>query len=301
MPQKTLPGNAFCTDLRLSHILPPDTDVSDDDHGFVQMESGLIVPKWVAEDSQKKRPLAVDLFCGCGGMSLGMIQGGFEIVAAVDNAADAVITYMVNLGTCPAQFHFIEPADGERLNAALEKDMMRGLKKGGLAEGMVSGSNRHNLGDFPGVGHMFFGDVRKLKGSDILRAIGLERGELDCVCGGPPCQGFTFAGKRQVMDPRNSLVFEFARLVVEMLPKTIVFENVPGIIHMVTPEGIPVMEKFCRILEDGGFAGVNALEQTVRAQTGAVAMLRGKSPSRAAKRKRKKPPEKRQAQRRLFA
>lgn len=270
------------------------------DPQYVELKSGLAIPQWLAEE--KRRPLAVDLFCGCGGMSLGMIQGGFEVVAAVDNAADAVITYMINLGAYPCEFHFIEPPDGERLNAALEKDMFpRGLKKGQLVEGMVSGSNRENLGDFPGVGHLFFGDARKLKGADILRAIGLERGELDCVCGGPPCQGFTFAGKRQVHDPRNSLVFEFARLVVEMLPKTLVFENVPGILHMVTPEGIPVIDQFCRILEDGGFAGVDALHQTLAAQSGSVGMLRGKSPARSKPRKSSSVKAKRSAQRRLFA
>jgi DNA (cytosine-5)-methyltransferase 1 len=244
----------------------------------VELASGLVVPAWVAET--KRRPLAVDLFSGAGGMSLGMIQGGFEVVAALDNEAAAAATYMNNLGAYPCEFHFIEPADGERLENWLSKSIFGRKADGKIREGFVSGGNRAALGDFPGVGHFFFGDARKLKGKDILRAIGIERGELDCVCGGPPCQGFTFAGKRQVHDPRNSLVFEFARLVVEMLPKTLVFENVPGILHMVTPQGIPVMDQFCRILEDGGFAGVDALHQTLAAQSGSVGMLRGKSPSR---------------------
>lgn len=269
------------------------------DPQFVELPSGLLVPEHVA--LARRRPLAVDLFCGCGGMSLGMIQGGFEVVAALDNAPEAVTTYMINLAAYPCEFHFIEPADGERLNKHLEKQTF-GSKSGGreIREACVSGSNREALGDFPGVRHLFFGDARKLKGSDILRAIGLERGELDCVCGGPPCQGFTWAGKRRIEDPRNSLVFEFARLVVEMLPKTLVFENVPGIVHMVTPAGIPVMEHFCRILEDGGFAGVDALQKTLAAQAGAVGMLRGKPP----REKPKPSPAKkaaRPAQRKLFA
>lgn len=275
------------------------------DPGYVEIESGLIIPEWIAEENvAARRTLAVDLFCGCGGMSLGLIQGGFEVVAALDNAPDAVMTYMHNLGAYPCEFHFIEPADGERMNERLEKEML-GTKadrnKGGIREPFLSGGNRAALGDFPGVGHMFVGDARKLKGKDILRAIGLKRGELDCISGGPPCQGFTFAGKRQVLDPRNSLLFEFARLIVEMLPKTLVFENVPGILHMVTPEGIPVIEQFCRILQDGGFAGIDALHQTIAAQTGSVGMLRGKSPSR--KKPSKPGPKKTKLpeQRKLFA
>jgi DNA (cytosine-5)-methyltransferase 1 len=277
-------------------ILKPDSSTSPE---YVELESGLIVPEWVAEEKfAARRPRAVDLFCGCGGMSLGMIQGGFEVVAAAEIDLLSTVTYMHNLGSYPCEFHFVEPADGERLEKYLKKEMLRG---DGIHECFVSGGNRQALGDFPGVGHFFLGDVRKLKGSDVLRAIGLKRGELDCVCGGPPCQGFTFAGKRQIHDPRNSLVFEFARLVVEMLPKTIVFENVPGILHMVTPEGIPVMDLFCRILQDGGFAGVDALKQTIESQRGAVGMLRVKMPR---KKKAEKPgpkKEPRSTQRRLFA
>lgn len=270
-------------------ILDPRASTNSD---YVELESGLVIPEWLAEEraQEKRRPLAVDLFAGCGGMSLGMIQGGFEVVAALDNEVNAATTYMLNLGAYPCEFHFIEPTDGERLNKSLGKHMFGGKSdRKKIREGFVSGGNRQNLGDFPGVGHFFLGDARKLKGEDVLRAIGLKRGELDCVCGGPPCQGFTFAGKRQVHDPRNSLVFEFARLVVEILPKTLVFENVPGILHMVTPEGIPVMDQFCRILEDGGFAGIDALHQTLAAQAGSVGMLRGKPPGPRTKPKGAKP------------
>lgn len=49
------------------------------------------------------------------------------------------------------------------------------------------------------------------------------------------------AGQRNVMDPRNSLVFEFRRLVLEVSPKTFVMENVPGLLSMVTAEGVPVI------------------------------------------------------------
>jgi DNA (cytosine-5)-methyltransferase 1 len=69
-------------------------------------------------------------------------------------------------------------------------------------------------------------------------------------------------------------VFEFARMILEIHPKTMMFENVPGIIDMVTPDGVPVLDAFGRILEDGSFMTIDALKRTVEAQTGAVGILR---------------------------
>ncbi len=53
--------------------------------------------------------------------------------------------------------------------------------------------------------------------------------DIDVVFGGPPCQGFSLIGKRALDDPRNSLVFHFLRLVLELNPKYFVMENVRGI------------------------------------------------------------------------
>jgi len=52
--------------------------------------------------------------------------------------------------------------------------------------------------------------------------------QIDVVVGGPPCQGFSQIGKRQLDDPRNTLVFEYLRIVRDMKPKYFVFENVKG-------------------------------------------------------------------------
>jgi DNA (cytosine-5)-methyltransferase 1 len=53
--------------------------------------------------------------------------------------------------------------------------------------------------------------------------------EIDVVFGGPPCQGFSMIGKRLVDDPRNHLIFQFLRIVLELNPKFFVMENVRGI------------------------------------------------------------------------
>ena len=53
-------------------------------------------------------------------------------------------------------------------------------------------------------------------------------GQIDLIAGGPPCQGFSFIGKRLVDDKRNGLVFHFFRLVSALRPRYFVMENVPG-------------------------------------------------------------------------
>jgi DNA (cytosine-5)-methyltransferase 1 len=68
-----------------------------------------------------------------------------------------------------------------------------------------------------------------LKAADIRIAAGLGTRHIDCVFGGPPCQGFSLIGQRILDDPRNSLVLDFVRLVAELEARTFVFENVKGL------------------------------------------------------------------------
>jgi DNA (cytosine-5)-methyltransferase 1 len=66
-------------------------------------------------------------------------------------------------------------------------------------------------------------------GAEIRRLAKLDRRDIDVVCGGAPCQGFSLMGKRALDDPRNSLVFHFLRIVTELKPKYFVLENVKGL------------------------------------------------------------------------
>lgn len=69
--------------------------------------------------------------------------------------------------------------------------------------------------------------VTDLDGLKLRALLGTDR-EIDLVAGGPPCQGFSHMGTRDVLDPRNTLVNEFVRLVLELRPKAFLMENVPG-------------------------------------------------------------------------
>ena len=134
---------------------------------------------------------AIDLFCGAGGMSEGLIQAGFHILFSSDINSDVQRTYM----------------------------------------------NRHEqLGLQQGVNTYFHrGDIRELNGDMIREAIqnleifrGEEVPEIDAIFGGPPCQGFSRAGRRDPNDPRNMLFREYLRVISEVRPKYVVLENVTG-------------------------------------------------------------------------
>ena len=124
----------------------------------------------------KKRPIAVDLFAGVGGMTLGFEQAGFDVFTSVE----------------------IDP-----IHCAIHKF------------------------NFP-FWTVLCKSVEDTTGTEIRNNSKIADQEIDVVFGGPPCQGFSLIGKRAFDDPRNSLVFHFIRLVVELQPKFFVLENVKG-------------------------------------------------------------------------
>jgi DNA (cytosine-5)-methyltransferase 1 len=107
------------------------------------------------------------LFCGIGGLDLGFLREGFDVVWANDILPNAAAGYAKNLG------HPVVVAD---------------------------------LNDVP---------LASIPAADV-------------VIGGPPCQPFSLMGLRRKDDPRGSLVFRFADVVLSIMPRVFVMENVPG-------------------------------------------------------------------------
>jgi DNA (cytosine-5)-methyltransferase 1 len=103
--------------------------------------------------------------------------------------------------------------------------------------------------NFPHV-PVFQGDVRGLSATEVLELVGLEPGELDVLDGSPPCQGFSIAGKRRVLDPRNSLFEEFVRLLHGLGPKALVMENVGGLVR---GKMRPLFRRMTRELGEAGY------------------------------------------------
>ncbi len=74
-------------------------------------------------------------------------------------------------------------------------------------------------------------DIRELDANKVREDLNLERGELDLIAGGPPCQGFSInAPVRSVLDERNHLFKEYLRFVDTFAPRAILIENVPGLV-----------------------------------------------------------------------
>lgn len=249
--------------------------------GWTRSPLGLIVP--TKTPRRYDRPVAVDLFAGAGGMGCGFHQAGFHVAAASEVWVDAAMTYLCNLARPGVQMHFDTPERRREFSKAAARQLgvlcdddgnvigpdpkakgqylnSEGFRIGGGAgTGWITGQPPWH----PGCEHFFMYDIRALRGEQILDALGLDVGDVTVVTGGPPCQGFSQAGKQNVMDPRNSLIFEFARIIAEIQPKTFVMENVPGLVNMVTPEGLPVLDAFCLALEDGSYGEYDALRKAM--------------------------------------
>jgi DNA (cytosine-5)-methyltransferase 1 len=111
---------------------------------------------------------------------------------------------------------------------------------------------RHNLKVTP-----FNTDIRKVSGRDILGQIGLRQGDVSVVVGCPPCQGFSSLRntrrKYRQRDGRKSLLRIFGERIGEILPKTVVLENVRG---LTDPRNRRFLREFVTELNSLGYSCV---------------------------------------------
>lgn len=139
----------------------------------------------------------VDLFAGCGGLSLGLRAAGFQERLAVEKSEMPAETFYHNL---------IEPISDidawkrDHVGADFARQIDTGL--------VVS-----ELG-------------KLLERKELVKNIADER--IDLVAGGPPCQGFSMAGRRNPDDVRNKLPWQFLEFVEIAKPKAVIIENVSG-------------------------------------------------------------------------
>lgn len=110
-------------------------------------------------------------------------------------------------------------------------------------------------------------DIRGLSAPTILESARVSPGELDLLFAGPPCQGFSMIGPREVSDMRNILFREVLRFAGIMRPKAVVIENVPG---LVTLDGGGFLASILGGLKDLGYNA--ACAELLAAQYGAAQM-----------------------------
>lgn len=161
-------------------------------------------------------PYAIDLFCGAGGCSEGLIQAGFHILFSSDISDMVEVTYRYRheqLGLIQGQNTWFERADIKNLH-----------------------------GDFIS---QKIGELEMFNNQKIP--------EIDLVIGGPSCQGFSRAGRRDKDDPRNLLFGEYVRVINEVKPKYIVLENVEGFMDMqfLGYKGLNLYDEAGNLVEEG--------------------------------------------------
>lgn len=78
---------------------------------------------------------------------------------------------------------------------------------------------------------------------------------VDVIVGGPPCQGFSTIGKRNLLDPRNKLVFEYIRFVKTLKPKVFLMENVRGMLSL---KNKPLVDEIYESFREAGYSNVKS-------------------------------------------
>lgn len=84
-------------------------------------------------------------------------------------------------------------------------------------------------------------DLTKFSPRKFQKKYNIKKKDIDVIVGGPPCQGFSIAGKRDKKDPRNSLFMEFYNYISYFKPKVFLMENVIGILSMKTEKNEKVI------------------------------------------------------------
>lgn len=164
--------------------------------------------------THEKKYTVIDLFAGCGGLSLGLYQSGWNGLFAIEKNSFAFATLKANL--IDKKKHF----DWPNWLPQTPHDINEILKN-------------------------YTSQLKKL------------RGHVDLVAGGPPCQGFSMAGKRVEDDIRNNLVFSYIKFIQLVCPKMILFENVKGFTYAFDKkkheDAIPYSQKVIEGLKSLGY------------------------------------------------
>ena len=133
----------------------------------------------------KKEKIYIDIFAGCGGLSVGLMNAGWSGLFAVEKNADAFLTLKYNL---------------------------------------INNKKHFNWPSWLPIEEYDINDLLKNYSEEISSL----QGKVTLVAGGPPCQGFSMAGKRDKNDQRNKLVKSYIKFIRLVMPDAIIFENVYG-------------------------------------------------------------------------
>jgi DNA (cytosine-5)-methyltransferase 1 len=185
----------------------------------------------------------IELFAGCGGLSLGLHAAGFNLLMANELSPMAAESFAFNFfqedlsdiaqqGESPRHSVWI---------ASQFEDLKSRLRENPYTVPPLNSETGYS--DLPDdidtlKGKLVVGSIIELNqllaSNDALQqalSSGFGEGEVDLVSGGPPCQSFSLAGLRNRDCERNTLPWEFAKFVSYVQPKVAMLENVSGILR----------------------------------------------------------------------
>lgn len=171
-------------------------------------------------------PTLISLFAGAGGLDIGLEDAGFDTLVANDIEPYACRTLVANRD---------RPGNGSPAFADWFSSLLQQRCYSKASELDLFSLHRR-VTEYPlprsylQSAKVIEEDIRDLSSTDMLAAAGVGVGDIMLIAGGPPCQPFSRAGKRETVETATGRLFlEFVRVVDEMRPRWFLFENVKGL------------------------------------------------------------------------
>ncbi|MGB4770014.1 MAG: DNA cytosine methyltransferase [Chitinophagaceae bacterium] len=190
----------------------------------------------------KRKFSHVELFAGCGGMSLGLESAGFDLVFANELSPMAANTFAQNILS-----EDIESLGNAGSGSSKVLWLSSKYHRSEVIKRLRENPFDFNTGPYTDLdGHTNFqkklivGDIKTLVkyfNQNSQAVTSLQKQKIDLLSGGPPCQSFSMAGKRVKNDQKNQLPYWFAMMADIIKPKLIVLENVKGILNPFKEDG----------------------------------------------------------------
>lgn len=168
----------------------------------------------------------ISLFAGAGGLDIGLENAGFTTKAINELEFHACETLRQNrklsVMTDAEADAWIEEQLSQRCYYKLSED-----ERASLRERLRKSIRAHS---YLTHAEIIEGDIREVTTDMLLAKAQSKKGKLTLVAGGPPCQPFSRAGKRETVETDDGKLFlEFVRIVNEARPRWFLFENVKGL------------------------------------------------------------------------
>ena len=204
------------------------------------MEGHCIMSTSPSGDRACKSVRFIDLFAGCGGLSEGFIQAGYDPVAHVEMNEAACFTLKTRMA-----YHWLKK-NGKIADycAYLRGEISRDEFYKKIPSQILDSVINEEVGEK--TLESLFEKIDTAKGDGVV----------DLIVGGPPCQAYSLVGRaRKSMEgnPRNYLFRYYIKFLKHYKPKCFVFENVVGLLSAADKDGNKYLDMMIEGFKDAGY------------------------------------------------